>query len=712
MTEQTLAPESPAWPTCTTEGCIGIRIEGETACLAHIDEPARQTVLAALRPGARVDLRGTPVSSTLLDRVLAVLQPEGGPATFGAARFDKAHFTGDARFNRARFTGDARFDEAQFNGDAGFDRAWFGDLAGFDKARFTGVAGFDRARFGGLARFDEAHFDGDAWFHRTHFTGSARFNGAQFAETARFVETQFGSLAEFSGARFDTTAEFNGAQFSESAQFNQVQFAGDAHFNKAWFDDSTRTAWFGYARFGKFADFVDTYFATTAVFEGAEFAELAMFAGAQFAGDVRFNEARFDQDAWFGRVRFTRIVMFSRARFSEDAMFSGAWFGGDTWFDAVQFKGTGRLGPLLTATLLDLDRATFDRAVLIEAASPQISCVDAHFADAAILRLRYADIALDGTVFSKPSTISFARDTFKGERLPARANGLGDTELLDEALLRREGRDPVPRLVSLRRVDVSTLALANLNFAACLFVGAHHLDQLRTEGPRAFALSPGAWRLRLGRWQVPIWQRWTRRQVLAEERAWRAQRRAEAASSERYVVKPQWDPPSCQIPRWVAEQTGEDAQLLSADHLASLYRSLRKAKEDAKDEPGAADFYYGEMEMRRLADSTPFTERLILTVYWLLAGYGLRGLRALAWLAGVVLGLAVLFQHLGFTGSHPSLWNSLVYTAQATVSLESKAKPLTQQLTVAGEVLRIILRLAGPILLGLALLSVRNRIKR
>ncbi len=136
--------------------------------------------------------------------------------------------------------------------------------------------------------------------------------------------------------------------------------------------------------------------------------------------------------------------MFSRARFSEDAMFSGAWFGGDTWFDAVQFKGTGRLGPLLTATLLDLDRATFDRAVLIEAASPQISCVDAHFADAAILRLRYADIALDGTVFSKPSTISFARDTFKGERLPARANGLGDTELLDEALLRREGRDLLP----------------------------------------------------------------------------------------------------------------------------------------------------------------------------------------------------------------------------------------------------------------------------
>jgi hypothetical protein len=32
--------------------------------------------------------------------------------------------------------------------------------------------------------------------------------------------------------------------------------------------------------------------------------------------------------------------------------------------------------------------------------------------------------------------------------------------------------------------------------------------------------------------------------------------------------------------------------------IAGLYRALRKGREDARDEPGAADFYYGEMEMR------------------------------------------------------------------------------------------------------------------
>lgn len=39
--------------------------------------------------------------------------------------------------------------------------------------------------------------------------------------------------------------------------------------------------------------------------------------------------------------------------------------------------------------------------------------------------------------------------------------------------------------------------------------------------------------------------------------------------------------------------------------LAPEYRASRKAFEDGKHEPGAADFYYGEMEMCRHADGIP-----------------------------------------------------------------------------------------------------------
>jgi hypothetical protein len=53
-------------------------------------------------------------------------------------------------------------------------------------------------------------------------------------------------------------------------------------------------------------------------------------------------------------------------------------------------------------------------------------------------------------------------------------------------------------------------------------------------------------------------------------------------------------------------RTGQRVQRLGPDRLAVLYRALRKAQEDNKNEPGAADFYYGEMEMRDRDRQTPW----------------------------------------------------------------------------------------------------------
>jgi hypothetical protein len=51
-------------------------------------------------------------------------------------------------------------------------------------------------------------------------------------------------------------------------------------------------------------------------------------------------------------------------------------------------------------------------------------------------------------------------------------------------------------------------------------------------------------------------------------------------------------------PDWLNDETPD---VLEPGQIAGLYRALRKGREDVKDEPGAADFYYGEMEMRRHA---------------------------------------------------------------------------------------------------------------
>jgi hypothetical protein len=120
---------------------------------------------------------------------------------------------------------------------------------------------------------------------------------------------------------------------------------------------------------------------------------------------------------------------------------------------------------------------------------------------------------------------------------------------------------------------------------------------------------------------------------------------------------------------------------LTPDRLAELYRALRKAQEDSKNEPGAADFYYGEMEMRRLDRLTPWAERVILWLYWLVSGYGLRGLRALAWLVTAVVGLAGLLQAIGFNSGDPGFRDALIYAAQSTISIASGNKALAEHVS-------------------------------
>ena len=158
------------------------------------------------------------------------------------------------------------------------------------------------------------------------------------------------------------------------------------------------------------------------------------------------------------------------------------------------------------------------------------------------------------------------------------------------------------------------------------------------------------------------------------------------------------------------EGAGRPPRVIGPERLAGLYRALRHAQESRSNEPGAADFYYGEMEMRRLASSTPWAERVILFGYWLVAGYGLRGLRALAALGVVVISGAGLFHAVGFlpTRPTPSWRDSLLYAAGSALSISDEAL----KLKAWGKLLRILLRLLGPLFLGLALLSIRNRIKR
>jgi hypothetical protein len=153
-----------------------------------------------------------------------------------------------------------------------------------------------------------------------------------------------------------------------------------------------------------------------------------------------------------------------------------------------------------------------------------------------------------------------------------------------------------------------------------------------------------------------------------------------------------------------------------------LYRALRKGREDSKDEPGAADFYYGEMEMRRQrtaprsgrdesvgAHPTSWAERWILRLYWLVAGYGLRASRALVGLAITIALLGAVSLDLWGFRPDRSYGRALLFALESSISLFRAPEA---KLTAGGEVIQIVLRLAGPLFFGLALLSLRARVKR
>lgn len=335
-------------------------------------------------------------------------------------------------------------------------------------------------------------------------------------------------------------------------------------------------------------------------------------------------------------------------------------------FDGVKFKsgvdfslvslleGASFSNASLQGSHLKLDGASVERFLAMSIRTSKLSCRESRFMAGGHFSFQVPTLVdLEGAEFPAPFIIS-------GQSKPANQ----------------------PTILTLQRANTIGLAMTGIDLTKCRFANAHGLDRLRMEGSVRFGAPPRRGRL-------------TSRKVLAEEQEWRARRKRTHG-----WTRVEW-------PDWIARP-----QRLEPHQIAPIYRSLRKGREDNKDEPGAADFYYGEMEMRRHAPSTPWAERGILWLYWLVSGYGLRGLRALAWLAAVVVGLAGLLQAIGFDGGDPGFRDALIYAAQSTLSIASGNTALTDHVSWAGEVLRIVLRLAGPVLLGLALLAVRNRVKR
>ena len=432
----------------------------------------------------------------------------------------------------------------------------------------------------GDASFRSATFSGDASFRSATFTRNVWFRSATFSGEASFRSVTFTGDAWFQSVTFTRSARFQSATLASNASFRSATFSGEASFRSATF---TRNALFDSATF-----------TSNARFQSATFTRSASFQSVTFASDASFRSATFSGNASFGSAAFSGNASFQSTTFSGNAWFPSATFTSNASFRSASFERASTLGPLACGARVDLSAATFGAPITIEVAATLLTCRRTRWLETAQVWLRYAEVNLSDAVFDHPLTLATRRRPF------AQPNGAD----LDEGAL--AGTDPLAQVTSLQGVDAADLVLTDVDLSRCLFSGTVHLDHVRLEGQYRLAAAPSGLHRR-GVWPV----RWTPRRALAEEHHWRATRQVGADG-------------------WIPAPSGQEVLVPAA--LAPVYRQLRKSFEDGKHEPGAADFYYGEMEMRRRADDIPSGERRLLTLYWALSGYGLRASRALTWL--------------------------------------------------------------------------------
>lgn len=245
------------------------------------------------------------------------------------------------------------------------------------------------------------------------------------------------------------------------------------------------------------------------------------------------------------------------------------------------------------------------------------------------------------------------------------------------------------RLLSLQGANVRHLAIDAVSLQETELAASRNLDGLIVGDGVGFQSPPA---------------RRTRRRVIADEIGWRVGRCRRGVTWVSNGPKPRSLP-------LAAENIGTALPALKPSQIASLYRALRSGQEERGDTPGAGDFYYGEMEMRRHDHSSSRAERWIVSLYWLLSGYGLRASRSIVALIALW-GLATAgLELVGFSENSAGFWDASAYAVRASISF-AQPGDAPEALSVEGQWISVALRILGPALIALAVLAIRGRVRR
>jgi uncharacterized protein YjbI with pentapeptide repeats len=752
---------------------MGVRLVGSDLCLGHTPPPDRAAYLrAAAEAGDPLDFRGIALDDSLIKEGLDIYAEIHGVKKLPGLLLDAAEIRGDLPLRSYEIPGGIIGPAAIFRGRVDLRNTQIDGLSCI-AARFSQGADFTGAQISGNTDFRQArmlYLDlSEANFYNlglgeflcleafimsgAHVSGMLSAQGAQFHGQVIFDETQTehcdfsqarfgsggtlpgetevelpasGSDAHFRHAEFLGLAEFSGAHFGGGLNMSDCRFNSDVSFSGAKFDGLvhfqhivvTKRTFLSNADFSEDVSIVQCQFRDVVVVIESHFRKVAhfqlcIFGGVvdafykvQFDGEVSFQRSEFAGELGIDEVVFGGPCSFERVTFGAGIMLRGVVFSTDVRWDRVRI-GTLQDLTIVSRGSVSLDYAYFPEGIHLIICAQQAFLRNTRFERTSSIGVCGCEVVLDGANFTQPATLYYRMQSEKvstpdydsapddsidgpvqpGESLHMTAGAefgsARDAAFQPHALAQ-------PRLLSVRYSNVSQLTIVDVNLSSCRFEGAQSLDAMTIEGTGLFDVVPQTVYQILSR-KVRVQLR-ARRQIIAEETIWRRDHRR-----------------SIPLRRPSVTRLKSALGTVEASRIAALYRALRKSRELMKDEPGAADFYYGEMEMRRHSKRSSFSERFILFLYWITAGYGLRGSRSIICLLALTLAATVVLQAAGFVGRSPPVVRIVL---AATAMIGRIPFPNTPPFTSLGDAVRLTLGLIGPVLLGLLLLSIRNRLKR
>lgn len=457
-----------------------------------------------------------------------------------------------------------------------------------------------------------------------------------------------------------------------SAPFRGKEIMGSDFFRHVF----RRAVNFSGAIFKDVADFTEAAFLEKADFKGAVFQQGVSFFGGTFHGDADFSWCRFVDKAYFWRTHFSGKTTFLQATvqpsdqsqtsgflYPGEANFSWAFFSDQTDFYRTHFHGPTYFWRTVFGAGVTFTEAKFESSVVFEGTEDEVC----------IARRDFTSRSLFDLLLSR-GIIWLDRET-EGYHDYAHFNSIGTREALRHRL-EREGfqADQAAEIEAVwqRYAKKMFTSSDDVSFENVVFQKPDHARFMRVNLDKCLFSGSNID-------QVDFTDvRWDERSTFL----WLSKRRA--VRDEHYA------------------ETRHNHAL-----VARLYHDLRKNYEASDHYQEAGEFYYGEMEMKRLVQPAILRNISLTAIYKYLSGYGEQHGLALLWLISAVF---IFFPALYLaSGVADEAVRAIVHSLEVSTFLEGNPG-MTEALL--GRFIEGCQRILVSLLAGLFVLAIKRKFER